>query len=203
MMTRYQAWCATPARRWPHGVGRRLGAVGAAGLGEDVADMRRHGIEADRQHHRDVGVAAADGDAGPAPRPRVMSVRRLAADAGCGPGRRPAARWSAPPARACQAARALSRQSRNNAVACSRSPGSVACQQHGGIVIPRMRERRMSADAGVHCQRRLEVTLRLGPARHGGAKQSEISIRRTEADKMPHNGCGRHKAASVDTTRLL
>jgi len=46
----------------PHGVGRRLGAVGAASLGEDVADVRRHGIEADRQHHRDVGVAAADGD---------------------------------------------------------------------------------------------------------------------------------------------
>src|ERR1700729_1188029 len=46
----------------PHGVGRRLGAVGATSLGEDVADVRRHGIEADRQYYRDVGVAATDSD---------------------------------------------------------------------------------------------------------------------------------------------
>src|SRR6266851_6666720 len=46
----------------PHGVGRGLGAVSAAGLGENVADMRRHGVEADRQHRRDVGITTPDGD---------------------------------------------------------------------------------------------------------------------------------------------
>ena len=39
------------------------------------------------------------------------------------------------------------------------------------------------ADARVHRQRRLEVALRLGPARHGGAEQSEIAVRRTAADQ--------------------
>src|SRR6266478_3412961 len=46
----------------PHRVGRSLGAVDATGLGENVADMRGYGVEADRQHRRDVGVAAADRD---------------------------------------------------------------------------------------------------------------------------------------------
>src|ERR1700730_4913634 len=56
-------WALRPKRQTlPHGVGRSLGAVGAAGLGEDIADVRRRRIEADRQHGRDVGVATADGD---------------------------------------------------------------------------------------------------------------------------------------------
>ena len=45
-----------------HRIGRGLGAIGTAGLGEDVADMGRHGVEADREHRGDVGVAAADRD---------------------------------------------------------------------------------------------------------------------------------------------
>ena len=46
----------------PHSVGGGLGAVGAAGLGENIADMRRYRVEADRQRQRDVGVAAAYGN---------------------------------------------------------------------------------------------------------------------------------------------
>lgn len=44
----------------PHCVACRLSPVGASGLGENVADMRRHCIEADRQHQSDVGIAATD-----------------------------------------------------------------------------------------------------------------------------------------------
>jgi len=45
-----------------NGVSGGLGAVGAAGLGEDVPDMRGNCTEADRQHGRDVSIAAADRD---------------------------------------------------------------------------------------------------------------------------------------------
>ena len=44
-----------------HGIGGGLGAVGTAGLGQDIAHMRCHGVQADLQHQGDIGVAAADG----------------------------------------------------------------------------------------------------------------------------------------------
>jgi hypothetical protein len=45
------------------GISRRLGAVGAAGLAQDIVDMSGDGALTDTQHQGDIGVIAPDGDA--------------------------------------------------------------------------------------------------------------------------------------------
>ena len=102
-----------------HGVGGGLGAVGAAGFGENVADVRCYGVEADRQHGGDVGVAAADRDEA-----QYLGFAGSQVVGGAGSdnsSRRSATRFSS--AR-MPISRALSRLAFSRSMVRSRSPGS-------------------------------------------------------------------------------
>ena len=61
---------------------------------------------------------------------------------------------------------------------------ALSVEQHGGVLIPGVREPRPRALPGIHFERGLEMTLGGRPALHRRREHAEIACRRTEAGNV-------------------